>query len=339
VAGLRVFPTPEARPRDALSGADDVAAALEARYRTQLEIMRPRDAGSLAAFAREVGPAYRRALSIVDVEPAVVRVEGGDAERVGRRWVRRLTIGTDTHGEQLPALYVTPDEGQAAGAGRPPVLLLDAGGKERWLARSGVTGAASSGIALPAGDFAPGRLLTALLDAGRAALLVDVFLTGAYLTPLSATGRPATETHFAGHNRVDVAWRAQDVLTAAAALRRLTGAPHVDALARGDAGLWCILARGAAPRAIRHLTADGAQFRWDDDAGYLERLYLPLLRRLGGLSTAVALAAPQPLTLFNAGEQVPSWLPALYEQLGAAAALVVHRPALDEDALAQSGAG
>jgi hypothetical protein len=156
-------------------------------------------------------------------------------------------------------------------------------------------------------------------------MAVDIFLTGSYLSPFGVAGRPTGETHFTGYNRVDAAWRVQDVLTAAVALRMSTQAEMVDLFGHGEAGLWVLLACAVAPELFRRVEADLGNFGWEDEADYLEQLCVPHLLRVGGLATAVALAAPAPLTLHLAlGARVPGWLPDLYAALDAPDRLVVR---------------
>jgi len=223
--------------------------------------------------------------------------------------LKRLEIGTRRRGERIPALHL-PSPG---GATDVPVLLVHSSGARHWI--DGTT-------CSPA--------VQALIDTRRAVLAIDPFLTGSYLSPNGTSGRPSSETHFAGFNRSDVAWRAQDILTGVATLRKLTGAGHVDVVASGDAGLWAILARPLADGVIRRLVADCGGFHWNDEGDYLERLYVPHLLRLGGLETAVALSAPQHLHLFNTKQREPLGLRDIYASLGAAGSFTCEPgPAVD----------
>jgi hypothetical protein len=175
-------------------------------------------------------------------------------------------------------------------------------------------------------DGAP--LVQELLAAGRSVLAIDPLLTGAYRSPYGQVGRPTSATHFAGYNRVDACWQAQDVLTGVAALQGLTGAAAVDVVAGGEAGLWAILAHGLAPHPIRRLAADAGGFTWEDEAAYLARLCVPHLLRLGGLTAALLLAAPAPLSLYGAADGPPAAVRDLYAALAQPEALVTTSSAL-----------
>jgi dienelactone hydrolase len=318
---LRVFPDDAPLPGGALPDAAAVTARLRALAMERLAQARPATAEQLAAFRDRWGPVFHDALAAHVPAPGEVEIQHRTREERDGYAVERFEIAGRRYGERIPAVALLP--AVAAGEGGVPALLIDGRGKERWLVETDATPA-------------PGPLAQALLENGRAVLLVDPFLTGAYLTPFGQAGRPTCETHFAGYNRVDTCWRVQDVLTAAAALRTLTGAAQIDLAGRGDAGLWCLLARALAPDLFRRMAADAGRFRWDDEQEYLERLYVPHLLRAGGLATAVALAAPAPLLVFNTGGPLPEWLGALYRGLGAPERLRVEEGAFSEHALYRS---
>jgi hypothetical protein len=83
----------------------------------------------------------------------------------------------------------------------------------------------------------------------------------------------------------------------------------------GEAGLWCLLARPLA-RGVARTVVDAAQFPCDDDAAWIESLYLPHIRRAGDLRTAAVLIAPGALIIHNAAPSFPS---KFYRQVYAAA--------------------
>ncbi|PJB73862.1 MAG: hypothetical protein CO095_05325 [Armatimonadetes bacterium CG_4_9_14_3_um_filter_58_7] len=67
----------------------------------------------------------------------------------------------------------------------------------------------------------------------------------------------------------------------------------------GEAGLWALLAGALAPSVIR-CVIDVAKFADTDDA-YAKRLFVPGLRKVGGIRTAAILHAPRPVYLHNTG--------------------------------------
>ena len=105
---------------------------------------------------------------------------------------------------------------------------------------------------------------------------------------------------FQTYNRTVVMERVQDILTALAYLRHAAGAEAIDLAGFKDAGIWCLLARAVAG-STGATVADVDGFDPDDDRAWIEHAFIPLIRRAGGLDTALALAAPGRLCIHNAG--------------------------------------
>ncbi len=322
---LHVFPEGLPLPPDALDAAG-ITAALVHRTRTQVHDLWPRNARQAEQFRARLGAGFADMLAAATPRPESLSIEWRTSERrtsaegAGYR-LERLLIGRQADGGAPattgPALYLTP-LGQATGGAKalPPVLLVDGAGKAACFRREGET-------------VYPGPLAATLLGEGRPVLTCDAFLTGEYLSPLSSTGRPALEAHFTTFNRTDAQWRVYDVVTAVAVLRQLSEAAAIDLVGTGDAGLWCLLARAVAGEGIRKLAADLAGFGWDRDEDYRDRLYIPGLRRLGDVHTAIALAAPSPLLLHgteddSAALPLTRRLHRLYAALGRLDALTIR---------------
>jgi hypothetical protein len=100
--------------------------------------------------------------------------------------------------------------------------------------------------------------------------------------------------HFDTYNRTAAAQRVADIVAA------LRAAPGSALVASGDAALAGLLAAAVEPGRIAIL--DVGAFDTGSDAEFVERLYVPGLRRAGDLSTAAA-AAGSRLVIHNAGEQ------------------------------------
>ena len=297
-ADLRVFPAGEPLPSDALDAAG-ITAALVYRARTEIRDRWPRNTRQAEQFREQFGAAFADVLAAGSPQPEALSIERRTSEQLtnaeGMSYrLERLLIGRQANGgapaTAVPALYLTPLGRASSGSGAmPPVLLVHAAGKAAGFRQEGET-------------IHPGLLVAKLLGAGCPVLTCDVFLTGEYLSPLSSTGRPVLEAHFTTFNRTDAQWRVYDVVTAVAVLRQLSGAAAVDLVGARDAGLWCLLARAIAGESIRKLAADLAGFDWGRDEDFRDRLYIPGLRRLGDVPTAVALAAPDPLLLHGADD-------------------------------------
>jgi hypothetical protein len=98
--------------------------------------------------------------------------------------------------------------------------------------------------------------------------------------------------HFATYNRTPAGQRVADI---AAEARKHPGSVLV---AGADAGLESLLAAAIAP--VRLAVVDAGAFDASNDAAFLERLYIPGLRRAGDLQTAAAMAADRAV-IHNAG--------------------------------------
>lgn len=100
--------------------------------------------------------------------------------------------------------------------------------------------------------------------------------------------------HFDTYNRTAASQRVADIV---AAIRAHPGAALV---ATGDAALAGLLAAAMTP--VRMAVLDVGNFDSSSDADYVEHLYVPGLRRAGGLQTAASIAGNVVL-IHNAGER------------------------------------
>ncbi|MGN6361339.1 MAG: hypothetical protein ACTHNK_13225, partial [Thermomicrobiales bacterium] len=294
---LRVFPGATLPPGDL------TAATLMRAWTEQAEAALARDlpteATSLARFRETYGPALRHLLALAAPGPATA--ESIETEARPGYQVERLLLGRAGGGEQIPALLFTP----SGWAGARAAVVAHAGGK----------------AALLRPDGAPGALLAGLLAAGWAVLAPDLFLTGEYHQPWGRAGRDQSALYFTTYNWTDTALRVQDLLTTLAVLRERAPAAALALIGRGEAGLWSLLARAVVADPPR-VVADTAGFDRTSDQDYLDRLYVPGLRRAGDFLAALTLAAPAPVLLDRARANfVPAEVTALYQSLGAAGAL------------------
>ena len=121
---------------------------------------------------------------------------------------------------------------------------------------------------------------------------------GFVVRPLSLTpydqAAAAKVAHFDTYNRTAAGQRVADVVAAARAN------PGAAIVADGDVALAAILAAAIVPLPIAVL--DVGRFDTSSDAQYVERLYIPGLRRAGDLQTAASLARGKVL-VHNAGDR------------------------------------
>ena len=112
-------------------------------------------------------------------------------------------------------------------------------------------------------------------------------------TPFDAEAAAKIE-HFETYNRTAAGQRVADIVSA---LRANAGAAIV---ASGDAALAAMLATAMVPG--RTAILDVGTFDTSSDADFLQRLYVPGLRRAGDLATAASLGGDK-LIIHNAGER------------------------------------
>lgn len=226
-----------------------------------------------------------------------------DEQAVGSRIVRRMTLGTKARGEAIPVL-LDWENGlpmQARNFGRDRREWPQADESPRLLVDSMATS--------PLGD-------EHVLSGATHPILcrVEPFMTGSFVTPVAQTGRNTGVTHFEGYNLTDAAWRALDIALTSSWLKLAVGrSSHLEA--RDDAGPWGLVSMALSPHIeSAELEVTGLE---NDEASFIEKLYIPHLLRLGGLDALVTLCAPRPLTFTGASEDVVHHVRALYEQVGA----------------------
>jgi len=288
----------------------------------QLAALKPADAAGLTRFREVMGVALRQSVAAV-VPPAAEAVISVTLNSSAT--VENLLLGRSGRGDRIPAALWLPPKPRRGDRppGLSPVVL----------------------VIHPDGENAAGSspLAAELLRRGSAVFSIDAFQTGEHRGT-----RDMSDRMFTTYNRTDDAERVQDVLTA---LTYLNGRKHVQQDARAKppgavelgevslvgmdrAGLWVLLARALAPHDFAARTAaDAWQFETENDAAYLEKLFIPLIRRAGDFRTATALIAPAPLLIHNTGTAFKAdWARAAYRAAGREAALAVKEaPASDAE--------
>lgn len=137
--------------------------------------------------------------------------------------------------------------------------------------------------------------------------------------------------HFDTYNRTDTAMRVCDIVSALNTISQ--GKPaRIDLVGIGEGGLWCLLARGLASE-VDSLVADVAGFDSSSDNEFVDRLYVPLLRKAGDFRTAIAACAGKRLLLHNTqGKFDAAWAKSMYAAAKKSEALRVweHECSVDE---------
>ena len=186
---------------------------------------------------------------------------------------------------QLTENWITAARGQLAS------LPLDARARALRLALG--YGSSLPGAATPAG---PGKRRTAIVAGADPVLERQLRSAGFFVKTIDFTPFDAVEAekipHFDTYNRTAASQRVADIVEA------LRVSPDAVLVASGDNALAALLASAVEPG--RKMVLDVGDFDTTSDAAFVERLYIPGLRRAGDLSTALALAGDR-IAIHNAG--------------------------------------
>jgi dienelactone hydrolase len=234
--------------------------------------LRPHDAASLALAQS----AFRERLtfSLLVSKPAAEQVlsEKTESSPTGQS----LVLGQRGKGDRVPAVWLAPLKPNLRVV---PTLVVHPGG---------IAWASSC------------SLVKAILNRGGVVLAIDAFQTGTAKAP-----RDQSQRAFADFNQTNDAHRVQDILTAIEYLRRRSGSQEVNLVGMEIAGVWSYFARAMADDQV-NLAADLAQFRVDTDAEYLDRFFIPGLRKAGDFRAAAVLNAHGRVLIHNTGREFPA---------------------------------
>jgi hypothetical protein len=132
---------------------------------------------------------------------------------------------------------------------------------------------------------------------------IDAFQTGAAKAP-----RDQNRRAFTVFNQTHDANRVQDILTALTYLQSRSNTKVVNLVGIDRGGVWSWFARSLAGPGV-NLAADLVQFRADTDEEYLNKFFVPGLRKAGDFRAAAVLATQDRLFVHNAGPEFPSeWI-------------------------------
>ena len=269
-----------------------------ARRRRQISAIWPVERREMATFRAQLGPAMAHLLMAQVPRPGEVK-----APRVADKQIRgvaleRIVLTRPAVGDRVPAYFLQPAARRASVA----TLVVSGAGKDALFdVRTGEARA----------------LVSDLLAAGQAVLLIDCWGVGEAAIPAErdqrpfdrlraapsrVEGRAARIKHYLTYNRSDDANRIQDILTALGYLRSRRSLASVNLVGLDRAGVWALLARTQAPF-VAKTVVDLDRMEATDDS-FLRRLLIPALRNIGDLTTAAALTAPGSLWLCDAGPAV-----------------------------------
>src|SRR5215831_5119374 len=167
-----------------------------------------------------------------------------------------LVLGRSGKGDRIPALWLAAPKPNPQVA---PSLIVHPDG---------------------AAAVSNSSLVKAILNRGGSVLAIDAFQTGAAKAPRDQSGRS-----FPDFNQANDAHRVQDILTAIQYIRARSGSPQINLVGLDIAGVWSYFARTMADDGV-NLVADLAQFRADTDAEYVDRFFIPGIRKAGDFRAA-----------------------------------------------------
>ena len=273
--------------------------------------LRPRSGSTLHTARQEFGERLRYATMAFEPAPGdieetlVEELPNGKKARIGRR----------AHGESIPAVMLKPAK-PVAGA-RPTLIVHPEGGA--W--------------ALSSSESREG-MVARLLAAGGDVMAIDAFQLAHATAPrdIAAAGRRA-EQYFTTFNRTDTANRILDVVIAVPYLRGQTGAAEINLVCLGEAGPWCALARAVVGGSVR-LAADLNQFDASSDEAFVEKLFVPHLRKAGDFRAASTLWVEGGALLWNAASGFPQdWVRASFDAANMADRLTLLSSEVAQEAL------
>lgn len=304
---LRVFPNGvEDMPAHAID-EEELRSWWKAESERQLRQIYPESELQLNAMRHRGRTALKHILGAKLPHPNDLRIQRVDYLDSTNYVAETYIIGRIGQGDRIPAVMLTPKGWKG---GRAAVVAHE----------EGMVALFNSGSQTQSSDT-----VSALLENGIATLLIDVFQTGEHLALNGNTARSRDAAHFLTYNPSDAALRVQDILTGIAFLDARFDIESASLIGLGKAGLWSLLAAALAP-GLEALAVDACEFDLDDDAQYLNELFIPGLRRAGDLRLAQALAAPTPLLLHRVGDRFDTnWARQSYRTAGVENRLTIQR--------------
>jgi dienelactone hydrolase len=260
------------RPANAVRDLDQLTENLIRDARAATDRLLPRDAGTLAT-AREAF-SERLTFSLLAFRPRPGEILSEKKKTLPNG--EELLIGRQGKGDLVPSVWLTPPR---VSPGIAPTLIVHP---------EGIAWAMSS------------PLVKAILDRGGVVMSIDAFQTGTAVAPRDTSNR--AYLHF---NQTNDANRVQDVLTAVEYLRSRSKAQTVNLVGLETAGLWSFFARSMAGQGV-NLVADLVQFAADTDTAYVDKLFIPGLRKAGDFRAASVMNTQGRMLVYNAGPQFPS---------------------------------
>jgi hypothetical protein len=302
---FRVWGDDLPKPHNAVTW-DALIEWLKGQANSVIEGMRPTDKKSLQQFQRLMRPALQVTLAVSVPTAEQIVATHAEQKEVNGLLMARMWLGRKGVGDKIPAVFVPLSNPPAKKQLRREVILLVS---EKGAASEVWNGEGESAELV--------KLLTRF----------DVMAIDAFRTGMVSGERKTDVQFFVTYNRTDDAERIQDIVTAITHLRQEYDRVHIVGI--GAAGLWVLMA-AAVVELDGKIVVDANRFDANDDNEFVKRLFVPCLRRIGDLRTALALIAPRPLLVHNIHPNFPrNWAESAY-----AAANATQRLLLSEKPIA-----
>lgn len=277
-----------------------------------IETLSPQDPAGVRSYCDAMEPLYTHSLLASLPQPGDLSVTHLEEVLIDDISLRVVQLSRHAIGDHVEAVEVVPADKTPTGA----ALLVHGDG-------------AKDLVDVEKRHCMP--LVRKLVAGGRRVLVVECFAASRSSDRAELVRREETHRFFQTYNRTVAMERIQDILTALTYVRHAAGTSEVSLLGFKAAGIWCLLARAVAGD-ISSTVIDLDRFEPDEDQEWIKRMFIPLIRSAGGLDTAIALAAPDRLCLYNVGSGFPGERAArFYRALGSIDQLRIEQSHLSEE--------
>ncbi|QDU90434.1 hypothetical protein Pla175_38380 [Pirellulimonas nuda] len=293
----------------------ELLRTIDAISQEQLASLAPHDSAGLAEFRRVVGGAFEVLLAWE--KPKATQIEFQEAQSANHPDYRQRTgaVRSNLNGARLSTVVLEPKDSHG------DVVL--------WVHSDG-----EQGIRDGAGGLLPG--VQRLLDCGVAVVAADLLYQGEPLTETRMVDErwPVAPLTY-GYNRTVLAQRASDVLTLAAAARKLYApGAKVHVISTGGSAPYVAAAGAIGGDLIDSIAIDTQGFRFVDLRSWRDPQFLPGAVKYGDLPALLALGAPRRLLLGGEGAEAPPLVRDAYSATNAQAEVSM----LDGDAFSTGAA-
>jgi hypothetical protein len=260
------------RPANAVKDLNELVRNMIRDDKSVTLRLQPRDAAALTTARKEFAERLKFSLLVSRPSAAEVRSEKKAGVSIGEQ----LVLSREGKGDRVSAVWLAPRKVNPEMA---PTLIVHP---------NGMAGVVNSPLA------------KGILNRGGIVMSIDAFQTGSAVTQRDTSNRA-----FDAFNLTNDANRVQDILTALEYLRIRSKAQTVNLVGLEAAGLWSYFARAAAGEGV-NLTADLVQFAADTDSEYVDKFFIPGLRRAGDFHAASVMNTQGRALIYNAGPQFPA---------------------------------